>query len=81
MEYKAILWMRIFRPCSVKALERKGTYKQIADAAFHCPSLKNCLIKNHFENIMQGVQRFVFKQHKTTHCVQTTHLCCVKAGI
>ena len=28
-----------------KALARKGTYKQIADAAFRCPSLKNCLIK------------------------------------
>ena len=32
-----------------KALARKGTYKQIADAAFRCPSLKNCLIKKTLE--------------------------------
>lgn len=29
-----------------KALARRGTYKQIADAAFRCPSLKTCLITN-----------------------------------
>ena len=29
-----------------KALARRGTYKQIADAAFRCPSLKSHLIKN-----------------------------------
>lgn len=28
-----------------KALTRRGTYKQIADAAFRCPSLKTFLIK------------------------------------
>ena len=32
-----------------KALARKGTYKQIADAAFRCPSQKNCLIKKTLE--------------------------------
>ena len=42
-----------------KALARKRTYKQIADAAFCCPSLKHCLIKKNFGSIMQGVQWFV----------------------
>jgi len=34
-----------------KALARKGTYKQRADAAFHGPSLKNCLIKRTLEGL------------------------------
>ena len=32
-----------------KALARKGTYKQTPDAAFRCPSLKNCSIKKTLE--------------------------------
>ena len=42
-EYKATLGEDL--QTLVKALARKGTYKQIADAAFCFPSLKNCLIK------------------------------------
>ena len=32
-----------------KALARRGLYKQIADPAFRCPSMKNCLIKKTLE--------------------------------
>ena len=42
-KYKATLGEDLQTPG--KALTRKGTYKQIADAAFRCPSLKNCFIK------------------------------------
>ena len=44
-----------------KALARNGTYKQIADAAFRCPSLKNCLIKKKtLEALRRECNDFVF---------------------
>ena len=52
-----------------KALARQGTYKQIADAALHCPSLKTFLIKKTLQALGKECHDL---------CSKKTHLCYVR---
>ena len=51
-----------------KALARWGTYKQIADAAFHCPSLKTYVITNTLQALGKECNDL---------CSKKNHLCYV----
>ena len=47
-----------------KALARRGSYKQIADAVFRCPSLKNCLIKKTLEALCRECNDLCSKKNQ-----------------
>ena len=48
-----------------KALARRGSYKQIADAAFRCPLLKNCLIKKTLEALCRECNDLCSKKNQS----------------
>ena len=51
-----------------KALARKETYKQISDAAFRCPSLKNCLIKKTLEALCREYSDLCSEKNPSLLC-------------
>lgn len=56
-----------------KALARRGCYKQIANAAFCCPLLKNCLIKKTLEALCRECEDLCSKG-TNPYCIKVDHM-------